>query len=389
MPTGEKAGLKPREKKEEKKVEEKSPEENWQTKLNAFVEAAQRAATDPERFEKAKREFEEANTARFGSSQQESREEKKYVRISPEELRRIGAEADRMVAEKERERPISRREFLGLPKEPLAPETAPEKAPEEQVPGPMDSMREAERMGDTSKPGFWDRAAINMEAGIHEVGRWWSRVLAKRAEDKLAYQEAKIKELEEKSDAMEKRSWVGTAFSPIWYGPRIAWHYRRHGKLNETYKRHKNNGAVHEHARKELLNTMAARMDGALITHQERVKKLDTAVKRLDETLDQINAELRKLHTEIATTFDSSAKERLKQKRAKLEADLVMAGELRTRYEKAVARESEKATHVERLKSDILKARLPEKGSGAKVDARAESQKRVMQRMQRIAQTET
>ncbi len=285
------------------------------------------------------------------------------TRARIEEFKQAQAEALKMVAEKE------------------------EKEAQAKTPGALDSLREIERMGDTSKPGFWGRAAISMEAEMQGALSWWASIWEKKAKDALARKEEKIKELEKAQDALTNKSWLGTAISPLWYGPRLGIRYWLYGITREALKRHENRRVQHDRARREVFTRIGGRMDAALLTHEEHVKRLEREAENFDTVLDELVDEMRKINIRISVSSDPQEKEKLRKGFRALEAEYDEGIKLRAKYERVRAREEGKAASVRRMKMDAMKARMATmQEAGAEPNMKEESQKRVMRRMQRVAQ---
>jgi len=166
-------------------------------------------------------------------------------------------------------------------------------------------------MGDTERPGWWEQQGIRLEATVHDFGSYWWSIWAKRAKDSLKKRDKKIKDLEKKAKTYSEGSWLGTAISPLRYGPRIVWQKWRKGLLEAAQARHDARRVVHENYRNDLLNGLAQRYDTALATYQEQANAYADRSRELDQQLDGIDNRLRDIVLQIARERSPAEKERL------------------------------------------------------------------------------
>lgn len=263
------------------------------------------------------------------------------------------------------------------PTPPEQPQSSPEQPERPEGGSARDALREIEMMGDARAPDFWDRQAANIEASMHDVAGWWSGIWAKRAKDKLAERDVKIQEAESKAKILAERSWLGTAFSPIVYGPRIAWHRWRRGIVATAQERHDDRKTQHENARNEVFNLLASRLDGPIITNEQRMKRLAELRKELDATLNDINEKLIRIQTEIGTSIDAQRKMELMKQRNALQAQYGAASTLLEQYDSVWGRENAKAARIQTMKNDMLRGATPATRSNTTPAARERLQQRV------------
>jgi hypothetical protein len=382
--------------------------------LEVFVQAAKNAANDPAGFEKAKAEFTRANQSwveslkpkpdyRGASFEDLNRELPNEIVGIITDIRdiahKVGAhtpaiefslhDLPEMGGLRQRVKELLDQETVnrsagdggqpppkGPEKPPQVPEE-PEQGPKQPKGGAREALREIEKEVDPAMPDFWETQAMGVEARMYGVASWWNGIWAKRAKDALAKRDVKLHAAETKAKQLAESSWLGTAFSPIVYGPRIAWHRMWRDSTAAEQERYDGLKSQHENARNEVLNMIATRLDGPLLVHAERIKKLKKLHDECEKLLEETNKKLIDIQTKIANEPDAQLRALLAVQRDALQKQYRDVAGLKQQHERALGEEDVKAGQVQYLKNDVLRGANPAARSKTAPAERERLQQRV------------
>ena len=305
-------------------------------------------------------------------AEQEAGLETSRLRPAEDEIRpeEVGRQAEALPAvEAEQPPPVER-----------AQESRDERMPAPNAAASIEDLaRGVEQAGEVQGVGFFLEQKLRAEAAIEDVQSWWHGIWAKEAKDALVKRDSRIAILEARAKKQAERSWVGTAINPFTYGWRVHWHRWRRGQIEANQSRLDDAKQQHELTRNNILDQLSIRYESNVRAYEEQARLLARESKRLDGALASLVEEIRKLDVAWATEQDAQRRAQLGAQRIELFNEHARMTNQKSEIEKRLVPLNDKKAQTQRIVNGIQRDSNPigrpdtslKEGSREKRSARA------------------